>query len=66
MKGNNRNDIKVGDVVDIVLKADQRSGKLTRGTVKRILTSSGYHPHGIKVMIVEGNQVGRVQDIVVE
>lgn len=59
-----RNDIKTGMLVDIVLKADQTSGKLTRGRVKRILTNSKFHPHGIKVMIEENNQVGRVQKII--
>lgn len=62
MNGRNRNDIKVGAKVDIVLKADQRSGKLTTGTVGRLLTKSGNHPHGIKVQLEDG-QVGRVQNI---
>lgn len=62
MNGKTRTDIKVGATVDIVLKADQRSGKLTRGVVQRILTNSGTHPHGIKVMLMDG-QVGRVQAI---
>jgi len=66
MSGQNRSDIRIGSVVDIVLKADQRSGKLTRGHVKRVLTNSTSHPHGIKVMIEEDNQVGRVQCIVCE
>lgn len=52
-----------GMVVDIVLKADQPTGKLTRGTVGRILTNSPHHHRGIKVMLVDG-QVGRVQNIV--
>jgi len=60
MSGNNRTDIKVGATVDIVLKADQRTGKLTRGTVMRILTKSSNHPHAIKVMLEDG-QVGRVK-----
>ena len=62
MNGENRADIKVGATVDIVLKADQRTGKLTRGTVMRILTKSSNHPHGIKVMLDDG-QVGRVKAI---
>ena len=62
MNGKNRADIKIGATVDIVLKADQRTGKLTRGTVMRILTNSSNHPHGIKVMLEDG-QVGRVQGI---
>jgi uncharacterized repeat protein (TIGR03833 family) len=55
--------IKPGDVVMIVLKQDQRSGKLTKGVVKDILTRSPNHPHGIKVRLEDG-QVGRVKQIV--
>ncbi|MDD3048391.1 MAG: YwbE family protein [Bacilli bacterium] len=64
MNGQNRNNIKIGSLVDIVLKQDQRTNKLTRGHVKRILTNSSNHPHGIKVMIIENDQVGRVQNII--
>ena len=64
MNGQNRNNIKIGDLVDIVLKKDQRTNKLTRGHVKRILTNSFNHPHGIKVMLTENNAVGRVQSII--
>jgi len=64
MNGQNRNSIKIGLLVDIVLKADQGSGKLTRGHVKRILTNSTTHPHGIKVMLQENDMVGRVQNII--
>ncbi len=60
--GQNREDIKVGITVDIILKEDQRSGKLTRGVVMDILTNSQFHPHGIKVLMEDG-QVGRVQNI---
>ena len=60
--GHNRKDIRTGLAVSIVLKQDQRPGKLTRGIVKDILTKSAYHPHGIKVRLVTG-QVGRVQII---
>ena len=63
MNGQNRSEIKPGIEVDIVLKQDQRSGKLTRGIVKDILTSSPHHPHGIKVRLEDG-QVGRVQQII--
>jgi len=63
MEGTSRSNIKIGIEVDIVLKADQRTGKLTRGIVERILTSSSFHPHGIKVMLEDG-QVGRVQNII--
>lgn len=64
MNGNSRVNIKVGVLVDIVLKKDQPTGKLTRGHVKRILTNSPTHPHGIKVMLAEGDQVGRVQQVI--
>ena len=60
MNGRNRKDIRTGMQVEIVLKADQRSGRLTPGTVKDILTRSAYHPHGIKVRLTDG-QVGRVK-----
>jgi uncharacterized repeat protein (TIGR03833 family) len=63
VNGKLRSDISIGALVDIVLKKDQPTGKLTRGHVKRILTNSPSHPHGIKVMLVEGDQVGRVQNI---
>jgi len=63
MNGQNRADIKLGTKVKIVLKADQSTGKLTEGTVERILTNSSYHPHGIKVMLADG-KVGRVQEFV--
>jgi len=62
MNGQNRNDIKIGGEVEIVLKQDQRTGKLTSGEVKDILTSSSFHPRGIKVRLVDG-QVGRVQRV---
>ncbi|MFC5466532.1 YwbE family protein [Lederbergia graminis] len=62
MNGQNRNDISPGMKVEIVLKQDQRTGKLTKGTVKDILTKSSFHPHGIKVRL-ESGQVGRVKNI---
>lgn len=62
MDGTKRNDIRPGITVDIVLKQDQRTGKLTRGVVKNILTNSPTHPHGIKVRLEDG-QVGRVKVI---
>jgi uncharacterized repeat protein (TIGR03833 family) len=62
MDGTNRNNIKIGVEVDIVLKKDQPTGKLTHGKVARILTSSLNHHRGIKVMLEDG-QVGRVQKI---
>jgi len=63
MNGTNRVDIKSGLKVLIVLKKDQRSGKLTEGRVKDILTKSTTHPHGIKVRL-EGGEIGRVKKIV--
>jgi len=57
-----KNEIKIGIKVQIVQKQDQNSGKLTEGKVKRILTSSKVHPHGIKVELEDG-KIGRVQSI---
>ena len=62
MDGTDRLNIKPGLKVAIVLKEDQRSGKLTHGTVKDILTNSRHHPHGIKVRLTSGD-VGRVKEI---
>ncbi len=62
MDGTKKADIKSGIEVNIVLKQDQRSGKLTHGFVKDILTKSPNHPHGIKVRLEDG-QVGRVKEI---
>lgn len=62
MNGNTRVNIKAGIKVKIVLKQDQRSGKLTEGVVKDLLTNSPTHPHGIKVRLVSGD-VGRVKEI---
>jgi len=61
-KANSRENIKVGSSVGIVLKQDQRSGKITQGIVKRILTNSSSHPHGIKVELMDG-RVGRIKEI---
>ena len=58
-----RANIRQGMVVDITLKKDQGTDRLTRGTVMRILTNKPYHSRGIKVMLTDG-QVGRVQRIV--
>jgi len=65
MDGTRREDIKIGLEVEVVLKKDQASGALTHGFVKRILTNSKFHPHGIKVMLDDG-QVGRVQGVIGE
>ena len=65
MDGTQRKHIEPGQMVRIVLKADQRTGKLTEGEVKDILTKSPQHPHGIKVRLTDG-QVGRVKEIIAE
>ena len=62
MNGTKRSDIKPGLHVRIVLKQDQRTGKLTEGIVKDILTKSSTHPHGIKVRLQSG-QIGQVKEI---
>ncbi|MBP1680938.1 MAG: hypothetical protein H6Q35_1277 [Proteobacteria bacterium] len=62
-EGQSRSNIKKGVKVQIVLKEDQRSGKLTEGVVKDILTNSANHPHGIKVRL-ESGEVGRVKEII--
>lgn len=63
MDGKQRKDIEIGACVMIVLKKDQRTGELTEGNVKQILTNSSSHPHGIKVKLEDG-QVGRVKEII--
>lgn len=65
MSGQDRKEVRPGLKVDIVLKQDQRTGKLTRGTVKDVLTKSSFHPHGIKVRLETG-EVGRVKEILEE
>jgi len=62
MNGQNRKDIYTGQEVAIILKKDQRSGKLTYGIVKDILTSAAYHSRGIKVRLEDG-QIGRVANL---
>jgi len=63
MNGQNRKDIEIGLEVEIVQKHHQRSGELTEGIVKNILTNSPFHPHGIKVRLETG-EVGRVKNII--
>jgi len=63
MEGTQRSAISAGMKVQIVLKQDQRTGKLTEGVVNKILTKSPNHPHGIKVQLTDG-QVGRVKHII--
>lgn len=65
MEGTYRKNIKPGQLVAIVQKQDQRSGELTEGIVKNILTKSSHHPHGIKVRLDTG-EVGRVKEILEE
>lgn len=65
MNGKQRKNIQVGTEVEIIQKQHQRSGELTDGIVKRILTKSASHPHGIKVMLETG-EVGRVKNIIEE
>ena len=62
MSGTQRSNIKPGYLVKVVQKQDQRTGRLTEGTVKNILTKSANHPHGIKVRLQSGI-VGRVKEI---
>jgi uncharacterized repeat protein (TIGR03833 family) len=63
MDGTRRENVKPGCKVRIVLKADQRTGKLTEGVVRDLLTNSSFHPHGVKVRLTNG-QVGRVKEII--
>lgn len=65
MQGQNRKDIYPGLEVGIILKKDQRSGNVTYGVVKNLLTSSAFHSRGIKVRLEDG-QIGRVCEIVEE
>lgn len=65
MDGRKRKDIEVGIYVEIVQKHHQRTGELTEGAVRRILTKSANHPHGIKVLLDSG-EVGRVKNILEE
>ena len=63
MDGRERKDVRPGLTVEIVLKRDQCTGKLTRGVVKDVLTKSPHHPHGIKVRLETG-EVGRVKEVI--
>ena len=62
MDGTKRSNVKIGALVNIVMKEDQRSGYLTQGYVKQLLTNSKQHPHGIKVRLETG-EVGRVKEV---
>jgi uncharacterized repeat protein (TIGR03833 family) len=61
--GRYRSSVRTGSTVDIILKPDQKSGKVIRGVVAEILTNTSFHPHGIKVRLIDG-KVGRVSEIV--
>lgn len=63
MDGTKRKNIKIGQMVNVVQKNHQRSGELTEGVVKDILTKSNHHPHGIKVRLTSG-KIGRVKEII--
>jgi uncharacterized repeat protein (TIGR03833 family) len=63
MDGKNRKDIYPGLEVEVILKKDQRTGKLTQGVVATLLTSAPYHSRGIKVKLEDG-QVGRVANVI--
>ena len=62
LSGKDRKNIKIGDAVEVIQKYHQRTGELTEGVVKRLLTKSANHPHGIKVQL-ESGQVGRVKSV---
>jgi uncharacterized repeat protein (TIGR03833 family) len=63
MAGEYKSELSIGLTVDIVLKENQRTGILTRGKIKDILTNSSYHPRGCKVRLQDG-QIGRVKGII--
>lgn len=63
MSGNNRETIKIGSMVRVIKKSDQKTGKISEGLVKEILTKSKFHPHGIKVILEDGI-IGRVKEVV--
>ena len=65
MKGQDKKGIAIGSLVEVVQKHHQSTGELTEGVVKRILTKSPTHPHGIKVML-DTKEVGRVKNIILE
>lgn len=63
LSGNNRETIKIGSIVRVIKKSDQKTGKISEGMVKEILTKSKFHPHGIKVVLEDGI-IGRVKEVV--
>jgi uncharacterized repeat protein (TIGR03833 family) len=63
LSGNNRETIKIGSIVRVIKKSDQKTGKISEGIVKEVLTKSKFHPHGIKVILEDGI-IGRVKEVV--
>ncbi len=63
MSGNNRETIKIGSIVRVIKKSDQKTGEISEGIVKEVLTKSKFHPHGIKVILEDGI-IGRVKEVV--
>jgi uncharacterized repeat protein (TIGR03833 family) len=63
LSGNNREIIKIGSTVRVIKKSDQKTGKISEGVVREILTKSKFHPHGIKVILEDGI-TGRVKEVV--
>jgi len=63
LEGKKRDDVQPGSIVKVVEKHNQRTGQITEGVVKKILTSSAVHPHGIKVLLNSG-VVGRVKEVI--
>lgn len=63
MSSNNRETIKIGSIVRVIKKSDQKTGKISEGIVKEVLTKSKFHPHGIKVILEDGI-IGRVKEVV--
>ena len=64
LDGQRRDDVKPGAMVKVVEKHNQKTGQMTEGVVKQVLTSSAVHPHGIKVLLESGT-VGRVKEIII-
>jgi uncharacterized repeat protein (TIGR03833 family) len=63
LSGNDRETIKIGSIVRVIKKSDQKTGRISEGIVKEILTRSKFHPHGIKVILEDGI-IGRVKEVV--
>jgi uncharacterized repeat protein (TIGR03833 family) len=63
LSGNDRETIKIGSIVRVIKKSDQKTGRISEGIIKEILTRSKFHPHGIKVILEDGI-IGRVKEVV--